>query len=76
MGNAFAGMYMLKHAPRWVQDLSWEELDQFFANIFQDINESHLAKIGTAATSKAIYDYLNARWIDREQGLAIPDSVS
>ena len=67
---------MLKHAPAWVQDLSWAELDQFYVNIFQDINENHLAKNGASATSKAIYDYLNARWIDRERGPAIPDSVS
>jgi hypothetical protein len=67
---------MLKRAPAWIQDLSWEELDQFFVNVFQEINESHLAKNGSKATSRVVYDYLNSRWVDRERAFATLDSVS
>jgi hypothetical protein len=76
LGDEAIHTHVLRNAPGWIQDLSWEELDQFFAKVFQDVNKNHLAKNGTAATSKAIYDYLNARWVDRERPPAILDSIS
>lgn len=68
---------MLKYAPSWVKDLSWEELDLFFVNVFQEANENHVARHGVGATLEFVYDYVNARWADRERRPPlIPDSIS
>ncbi|HJS83055.1 MAG TPA: hypothetical protein VJ742_09510 [Nitrososphaera sp.] len=67
---------MLKSAPVWVKDMSWENLDLFFVNIFQETNEKHLLKYGAGATRTALYDYLNARWVDREKQAPILEALS
>jgi hypothetical protein len=67
---------MLKYAPSWVKDLSWEELDQFFINVFQEANEKHVARYGVGANLDFVYDYVNSRWADREKPMLILDSVS
>ena len=67
---------MLKFAPMWVKDLSWEELDLFFINVFQETNEKHLLKHGAKATTNTAYDYLGARWVDREKPAPILEAVS
>jgi hypothetical protein len=67
---------MLKYAPSWIKDLSWDELDQFFVNVFQEANGKHMARHGFGATLDVIYDYVNGRWVDRERPVIILDSVS
>ena len=56
---------MLRQAPDWVKDLSWEELDMFFVQVFAEVDKRHLEKHGFRATTNSIYDYASTRWVDR-----------
>lgn len=56
---------VLKHAPLWIKDLSWQELDSFFMNTFRATDRKHHRKYDKCATADSIYDYVNMRWTDR-----------